>query len=165
LRSSTPKPATAVKGNGNVAGNIVTGTDNVVGVGNTVIKNPDVNPNQTITTYEFNGWRHRISPGVSDADSGEMDAWKELEAQLKAGNWNELAILSEKEIKTAPEWLTPYYLLGKAYANLCEKEKAKSNLKYFLDKAKGSRAYEILFPNAQDMFNTLQAGTPYAPCN
>jgi hypothetical protein len=117
-----------------------------------------VNPNKAVTTYDFNGFKRIISPGRIEGDDGEVAAFDQLLKADKATNWKEMLSLSESEKSKAPEWLTPYFFAGLAYANLCEKDKATSNLKYFIDWASGSKSYEAAMSDAERILGQLQTG-------
>jgi hypothetical protein len=87
---------------------------------------------------------------------GEMEAFKQLVEANSSRNWKEVIRVSDAEKSKAPEWLTPYFFAGVAYANLCENDKAISNLKYFMDWARGSRSYEVAVPDAERILGHLQ---------
>jgi len=117
-----------------------------------------VNPNKAVTTYDFNGMKRVVSPGRIEGSDGEMDAFNQLMSAYKLNNWKEVRSLSEAEKSKAQEWLTPYFFAGLAYANLCEKDKAISNLKYFMEWASGSKSYETAIPDAERILGQLQNG-------
>jgi hypothetical protein len=117
-----------------------------------------VNPNKAVATYDFNGFKRVISPGRIEGSDGEMAAFKELVKANTSTNWKEMLSLSEAEKSKAQEWLTPYFFAGLAYANLCEKDKAISNLKYFIEWASGSKSYETAIPDAERILGQLRDG-------
>src|ERR1700730_7970161 len=117
-----------------------------------------VNPNKAVTTYDFNGMKRVVSPGRIEGSDGEMDAFNQLMSAYKLNNWKEVRSLSEAEKSKAQEWLTPSFFAGLAYANLCEKDQAISNLKYFMEWASGSKSYETAIPDAERILGQLQNG-------
>ena len=58
----------------------------------------------------------------------------------------------EHEIESDPTWMTPYYLLGLAYARLGNTAKARENLEIFVRRAGDDSDYA----NAQRLLDSLE---------
>ena len=104
-----------------------------------VVVNPPVNPNQRVLTYDCNGtWK---SQGPGEHSAMEVDTcWPKCEkpkvfddmmALNNARNYPELMARCEKEIKTTPEWLTPYLFCGLADAASGDLAQLKARLAYY----------------------------------
>jgi uncharacterized protein YfaS (alpha-2-macroglobulin family) len=79
-------------------------------------------------------------------------------------DWSTLRDLSETETTSAPEWPTPYYYAGKAYTNLCDKERGEKYLTEFLEKAKDRDDYSNTAKNAKDLLLRLTSGDTPPQC-
>jgi len=135
------KPAIEVKGNGNVAGNTVTGTGNVVGIGNQVTLNPK-KPNAVQVTYGFNGFERDIGPGLIRGDDGEMPVFNQLALIEKSQDWKKLIEECDKEIAKVPLWMTPYAMKGTALFNLGEKQEGIKLVEYVDSQTEGNPDFD-----------------------
>jgi hypothetical protein len=123
-----------------------------------------LNPNKATVTYGFNGIKRTISPSRREADASGVDVFMEFGKKSNARDWLGLATLAEEQKKLRPEWLTPYYAGAQAYSQLCEKEKAVENLRYFLRKADDSPEYAEATPSAKQDLQSLEAGRWPSQC-
>ncbi|MDD4736686.1 MAG: tetratricopeptide repeat protein [Kiritimatiellae bacterium] len=73
-----------------------------------------------------------------------------LELQRQA-DYMALIVTCEREIAGDPDWMTPYYLLGLAYAKLGNAARARENLELFVRRAADDPDYE----NAQKLLESL----------
>jgi hypothetical protein len=131
----------------------------------TVMVNPPVNPNKAIVTYEFGGLKRTTSPGKMLVDTSGVDVFLEFQKRSNAHDWPGLATLAEEQKKHRPEWLTPYFAGAEAYSQLCEKDKATENLKYFLDSADDSPEYADAIAQAKHNLQTFEAGHWPSQCH
>lgn len=135
------KPVTEIKGNDNVAGNTVTGTENVVGIGNQVTLNPK-KPNAVQVTYGFNGFERDIGPGLISGGNGEMTVFNQLSSIEKSQDWQKLIEECDKEIAKVPLWITPYAIKGEALFNLGKKEEGIKLLGYADSQTEGNPDFD-----------------------
>lgn len=131
----------------------------------TVIHNPPVNPNKVVTTYEFTGIRHDTSPGVFKASDAEVAAFQQMKDKINVSDWKGLLSIAEDAKKRAPEWLTPYSAAGEAYASLCDKDKAITNLEFLVKQAEGSPTYDGAVSDAKKIIGILENGKFLADCS
>lgn len=130
-------PALVVSGGKNIVGQITGGT-NVVG---DVTINPDVNPNKPVTTYDCGGtWRRTGSDAVAalhiEMDGDETrQAFKEMAELNNKRQWGALLLTCTAQMKSAPEWLTPYLFCSMGQLALQDREKARELLRYYDSKA------------------------------
>jgi hypothetical protein len=143
-----------------------TGDKNISQIGNDnqATINPDVDPNKPVVTYEFRGIKHTVSPGRFGADDGEAGVFNEMSAKGQSQNWKALATQAEETKSNAPEWLTPYFMAGYAYENLCDTQKAIKNLSDFVQKAAGVPTFENAVQAAQLNLNNLKNGNILPQC-
>jgi len=127
--------------------------------------NPDVDPNKTVTRYEYNGIRHLSSPGNENADMGANDSFIALRAKFKAKDWSGAANFAEQQKQEYPGWITPYLFAGEAYAQLCQKDKAISNLEDFVRKAENVNTFEDVLSAAEKDLNSLKSGHGPKQCD
>ena len=73
-----------------------------------------------------------------------------LELQRQA-DYMALIVTCEREIAADPDWMTPHYLLGLAYAKLGNASKARENLELFVRRAADDPDYD----NAQKLLDSL----------
>lgn len=140
---------------------------NVIAGGDVTI-NPEVNPYAPVVTYEFNGFKHVSRPAAGEftAESGESEAFRKIMSLNEARNWKALAELCETEIRTTPEWLTPYLFAGVAYANLGDLEKATERLEHFNKHANGVPDYAGSYAESTRLLEQLRGqAKPSAPEN
>ena len=115
---------------------------NIIGDKNTVIINPDVNPNATVITYDFRGNRRETSPGVSKLVVGGLDeVFKAMVKLHDERNWNGLRELAEKQIRETPEWLTPALFSGLAHAQVGDIDAAITRLEHVKRMSAGNPDY------------------------
>jgi hypothetical protein len=131
-----------------------------------IIHNPPVNPNKPVTTYDFNGIRRTVSSNGQHVEVNDLEfqTFATMRADINAHDWNALVNVAENTKKRAPEWLTPYFGAGEAYAFLCDKEQAVTNLKFFVDQGKGSPTYEGAVSDSEKILGILQADKFPADC-
>ena len=101
-----------------------------------------VDPNKPVVTYDFNAVKRIRYPGGIKMDDSAVSLFNEFINKMRAQDWAGLAKLAEPQKTEHPEWLTPYFFSGMAYGNLCQKEKALSDIEYFLKKALSVYTYE-----------------------
>lgn len=95
------------------------------------------------STYDFNGAKRETSAGQSVVTGGEeLNTFQRMAALEKERKWQDLKLLCQEQIKKTPEWLTPYLMLGVAFANLGDKESAIVNLEHVISSAAGDPAYK-----------------------
>jgi len=95
------------------------------------------------TTYEFNGARRETTkPGNISLHLGpEVEVFRKMKEFESQGRYTELIALCKEQIEKTPEWLTPYFYLGLAFANLGNKESAIEMFEYVKENAFGDTAY------------------------
>jgi hypothetical protein len=92
--------------------------------------------------YDFNGTKRDQRPGMSIATVGpETGAFQHLLDLQQQKRWKELVETSEDQIKTTPDWLTPYLFSAVGNINLGNKAEAIKLLKYVKAEAAGDPAY------------------------
>lgn len=95
-----------------------------------------------ITTYDFNGIKRETGRGKFLAEMGsETQIFIEMQTLEQQKKYQELIPICEEWIEKTPEWLTPYFYLGKAYANLGNKEKAIELFEHVQRNALGDSEY------------------------
>lgn len=174
-----------VTGHKNVVGNVVAGQGNVVGNNNktnsTSVSAPvsvrqtgknnisqvgnnnhaeitDVDPNKPEVRYEVNGVRHTEMPGKTTVDDAEVGSYSKLMTYVNSHDWKDAHELAAREIKRAPEWPTPYFVLGQADANLCNEQEASENLSKFLSMAQSRQDYAHTVEAAETFLNLIGRG-------
>lgn len=180
-----------VEGKKNIAGNVVEGQENAVGNGNQV-NSPAANspvsveqtgknniaqignnnkaeieefdPNKAQVRYEVNGVRHAQVPGKISADDSEVGSYNQLMSDVNAQDWQDARSLAQEQIGRAPEWPTPYFVLGQAEANLCDKEGVSKNLKKFLDMTQNRGDYRNTVEAAKKFLDLIQRGQMPPQC-
>jgi len=94
-----------------------------------------LNPNAAVKTYNCYGWARIVSPGASsmfvNKSEDETFRYEKLSSLNNQKKFNELLTECRVQIKTAPEWLTPYLFSGLAYIGLGDRTKAKEMLDEF----------------------------------
>jgi hypothetical protein len=116
---------------------------NIVGNGNQVTVNPEVNPNAPSVYYEFNGVKHVQQGNQFNGIAGpELSAFQTIKEMYAAKDWQGLNSFSEKQIADYPLWLTPYLFSGVALANMGQRDKAIERLKYVSEKSAGRKDYQ-----------------------
>src|SRR4030042_6539232 len=96
-----------------------------------------------INTYDFNGVKRQIAPGRSLAIVGdEMGIFQDIVKLEKENKYPELASLCKSQIGKTPEWLTPYFFLGIASANMGLKKEAISNFEHVIENSSGNPDYK-----------------------
>ncbi len=94
------------------------------------------------SSYDFNGVKRENTAGSHTAIMGEeASVFNKLIALEKDKKFGEIISICEQQIKTTPEWLTPYLFLGVAYANTGGIDKAIENLEYVITNAPGDPQY------------------------
>jgi len=95
-----------------------------------------------ISTYDFNGAKREIAPGRSIVVAGdEFGVFQSIAKLEKEKKYPELASICKSQIKKTPEWLTPYFFLGIAAANMGLKDEAISNFEHVIEDASGNPDY------------------------
>jgi hypothetical protein len=140
-------PSTTVKGNQNVTGNTLNqgpcsvaqlgGTGNQAIGGNCQVENPY----KPVVTYDFNGIKRTTSPGRLDVDETEITTFIKMQGYVNAHEWKKLADLAEETMRRIPDWPTPYFAAGEAYACLNDQTKSIQELKHFKEKADDGVSY------------------------
>lgn len=102
-----------------------------------------------VSMYEFNGAKRESVGGSTTLVIGEeYVVFQNMVKLAKSGESKQLSNLCEQQIKKTPEWLTPYFYLGLASADMGDKEKAITNLEHVISNAPGdpdyAQAIEIL---------------------
>ncbi|MBC8461012.1 MAG: hypothetical protein H8D67_23745 [Deltaproteobacteria bacterium] len=102
-----------------------------------------------VSMYEFNGAKRESVGGSTTLTVGEEHGVFQNMAKLaKSGELKQLSNLCEQQIQKTPEWLTPYFYLGLASADMGDKEKAIANLEHVISNSPGdpnyAQAIEIL---------------------
>jgi len=93
-------------------------------------------------TYDYWGNRRSTRPGVMIAKMGENAAkFQEILELRDSHNWAQLLDVCEQEMKSTPEWLTPYMFAGIASANLGYREQAIELLRHVDQNAAGDPQY------------------------
>lgn len=105
--------------------------------------------------YDFFGAkRTKLRPGCIDVTLGpEFDVFNKMDALEKQKNYSALIKLCEKQIKKTPEWLTPYFYMGVAFANLGNKARA---IKLFEHVLKNAPAGDEEYAQAKDYLKRLK---------
>ena len=97
----------------------------------------NVNPNRLVVTYDCAGSRFtkgQTAEAVMDvnADYGaKTEDLKKMAELSNAGKYKELVDLCTQEMKSAPEWLTPYLLCSLGHNTLHHNDEAKRLLVYY----------------------------------
>lgn len=74
----------------------------------------------------------------------EYETFQKMDKLMKERKLDELIKIAEEQINENQEWLTPYFFLGIAYADLDQKEKAIKNLEYVSEKAPNDPNYKAV---------------------
>jgi hypothetical protein len=114
-------------------------------VNSPITVNPEVNAYAPVTIYDFRGNKKVIADGGTNVKAYFADQeqnFKEMIELQNSKNWAGLRDFCEKQIKTTPEWLTPYLLSGIAHANLGDKSRAIELLSFVNKKAAGNADYQ-----------------------
>jgi hypothetical protein len=158
-------PNTKQQSSGNDSPNISqSGPCSVAQIGGT---GNSAEPNCTIaptTYYDIGGVRHTERPGETSVDDQHVEGYRKMTEAANKQDWSTLRDLSETETTSAPEWPTPYYYAGKAYTNLCDKERGEKYLTEFLEKAKDRDDYSNTAKNAKDLLLRLTSGDTPPQC-
>jgi tetratricopeptide (TPR) repeat protein len=95
------------------------------------------------SSYDFNGAKRVTTrPGHIQLDIGsEVNVFQSMQALIQQHNYSDLVPICEKQIKETPEWLTPYFYLGIASADLGNKVKAIELFEYVVKNAPDDPAY------------------------
>lgn len=94
-------------------------------------------------TYDFNGARRKTTkPGYISLSLGpEVEIFKKMQEFETQRKYTELVTLCEEQIEKTPEWLTPYFYIGIAFANLGNRDKAIEMFEYVKENSFGDSAY------------------------
>lgn len=127
---------------------------NIIGDKNTVIINPNVHPQAPITTYDFNGAvRTRTPSGVSVIVGETTNVFRKLLSLAETKDWAGLRDTAGRQTQATPEWPTPYFFAGLAYANLGDIDRAIELVELAQQKAGGNpdyRAVDVLRKEIRD---------------
>ena len=106
-------------------------------------------------TFDYNGARRVSSrPGHINLVTGpESEVFQRMVDLQGAQKWSELRAVADTQIRTTPEWLTPYLFLGVAHANLGNRDEALRAFQHVVTKAHGDPAYA----EAEQLIRRLQA--------
>jgi hypothetical protein len=116
-----------------------------------VIVNPPVNPNRRVVVYDCIGSWRSTGPGentfmqintclpdkcekiqvFNDMMALNNAAAKEKDSDGKTDKYSELRIKCEQEIRTTPDWLTPYLFCGLADAGIGDVTALKTRMAYY----------------------------------
>ena len=95
-----------------------------------------------VSMYEFNGAKRESVGGNNTLTVGEEHAvFQNMIKLAKSGELKQLVNLCEQQIIKTPEWLTPFFYLGMAYADMGDREKAIANLGYVISNSPGDPNY------------------------
>ena len=95
-----------------------------------------------VSMYEFNGARRESVGGSHTVVAGEEFAvFQNIDKLAKSGELKQLITLCEQQTQKTPEWLTPFFYLGLAYADMGEREKAITNFEHVIRNAPGDPNY------------------------
>ena len=108
------------------------GQINQIGANSQATINPDVNPNDPVVTYLFDGTK-TVTVGLHSeqykyTDQDERSAYDRINEVEQKKRWGDMASLCETEIKKAPKWPTAYECAGEAYGQMNKMNKACSFL-------------------------------------
>ena len=93
--------------------------------------------------YSFNGVKRETSGGnIKGVVGEELGIFRQMVDLEESRKYPALIKLCEQQIKKTPDWLTPYFYLGVAQANMGLKEEAIKNVKYVIDNAPGDPEYK-----------------------
>jgi hypothetical protein len=144
-------------GNGDCQANAVGGPATVKDCGKQ-------DPNKPFVTWLPDGHTYSTLGGRVDLDDAELPAFGKMIDAEKAGEWSLLLQLSEDEIKSHPEWLTPYAFSGLANWRLCKTSDAIERNDHFLEGANPNPQYKDTGLIGQANQNkTLYASGLHAP--
>jgi len=93
-------------------------------------------------TYDFVGMKRETGPGIIRGSKGRQPVYLKIKELRNQNRWDELIEVCEQEMKTTPEWLTPYLYAGVAYANIGSREKAIKLLLHVQREAAGDPQYQ-----------------------
>jgi hypothetical protein len=97
---------------------------------------------QIYSGYDFNGAKREQRPGYGGVTVGaETSVFQQMINLQNNRQWEELLKVSEDEIRTTPDWLTPYLFSGIANANLGNTAAAIERLTFVRDEAAGNPDY------------------------
>jgi hypothetical protein len=99
---------------------------------------------QEIITYDYRGYKTSslTGPMLVDGDEGESKQYQALLELQKVGEWKKLLKNSTREIKKAPDWLTPYAFKAVALQHLGKKAEAIQALEYVDQRSTGNPEYD-----------------------
>jgi hypothetical protein len=128
----------------------VGGTENQATGGNCQI----ANPNKPVVTYDFNGTKRTIPvPGHLEIDDSEVTTFEKMRGYINAREWKRLADLAEETMKRVPDWPTPYFAAGEAYACLNNQAKSMQYLRNFKEKADEGTTYTGAVSDSDKILN------------
>jgi hypothetical protein len=95
--------------------------------------------------YEFNGNRRQgLGPGHTAVSVGpETNVFRKIMELQGNKDWIELLTVCEAQIKSTPNWLTPYLFSGIANANLGNFVDAEERLEFVVTKAGNDPNYSV----------------------
>jgi tetratricopeptide (TPR) repeat protein len=128
-----------------VEGSALTNSPIQQGEKNTVIYNPESQPNAGMVTYDFNGTKRITSPGKVSAIGGEeLGAFQQMLELEKTEDWSSIATLAESWKKRNPQYLGAYVMLGRAYYKLGRFSEAIDLLEYVIERTPGNPQFAQL---------------------
>ena len=124
---------------------------------------------EPVTWYDLNGGIHTRRGNKFTATAGdEFTAFQHMTELEKNGDWKTLNELSKKEIVSAPNWPTPYWLLSEAERNLCEKDAAVRDMQTFIAVAtkasQFSDTYDSTLQKAAQVLEAVKTGQLPSSC-
>lgn len=98
----------------------------------------NVNPNKPVTTYDCGGNSSIIGhgPNVGLSLSGviggpTVEAFQKMASLSNSHQYSELLTVCNEQIKSTPEWLTPYLFCSFAHGAMGQTDQAKEALRYY----------------------------------
>jgi len=155
ISSSTPATSKPIdlKPSLNITQNNVIG-HNVINSGSGSITVND--PNAWSVQYFPNGMRRKSRGGTIMIVDGEQAVASKILALNKTKDWKQLVQVCEAEIKAVPEWLTPYFYAGWAYANLGQDKNGIERLEHVVAIAEGDPDWKSQYDDAKNLLKVLQ---------
>ena len=93
-------------------------------------------------TYDFNGAKRDTRPGYAGVSVGpELMVFQTMLKFEQEKKYADLVSLCSQQIIKTPEWLTPYFFLGIAHANLGNKEQAIKQFEHVVQEAPDDPSY------------------------
>lgn len=92
--------------------------------------------------WEYDGSRRETHGGTTNITEGhEIEIFQQIIDLEKKQDFASMINLCLLQIEETPDWLTPYFYLGVAYANTGRLEEAAEKMQYVIDNSFGDPAY------------------------